>query len=181
MFWKQGSLFPQKSSLIGLISRQLLIIIGELGKNIKKTNFKNDVCLHSDFMKIKLNISYLNEFQYMLNINVSPRFQKEIFHLIWVTFNWMVWILPKSSHHYFDDFLFCLFLPMVLPTTKIIEPKNTSHTFELVFYIALINKVTKSFRITISIYRKNISNKLCKFNLITISLLPFFHFFNDTS
>ena len=52
------------------------------GKNIKKTNFKNDVCLHSDFMKIKLNISYLNEFQYMLNINVSPRFQKEIFHLI---------------------------------------------------------------------------------------------------
>ena len=38
-------------------------------------------------MKIKLNISYLNEFQYMLNINVSPRFQKEIFHLIWVTFN----------------------------------------------------------------------------------------------
>ena len=27
MFWKQGSLIPQKSSLMGPISRQLLIII----------------------------------------------------------------------------------------------------------------------------------------------------------
>ena len=27
-------------------------IIGELGKNIKKTNIKNDVCLHSETMKI---------------------------------------------------------------------------------------------------------------------------------
>ena len=25
-------------------------IIGELGKNIKKTNIKNDVCLHSEVM-----------------------------------------------------------------------------------------------------------------------------------
>jgi len=40
---------------------------------------------------------------------------------------------------------------MVLPTTKIIEPKNPSHTFELGFYVALINKITKSFRITFSI------------------------------
>jgi len=34
------------------------------------------------FLRPGLNISYLNEFQYMLNINVFPRFQKEIFHLI---------------------------------------------------------------------------------------------------
>ena len=27
-------------------------IIGELGKNIKKTNIKNDVCLHSQKIKI---------------------------------------------------------------------------------------------------------------------------------
>ena len=27
-------------------------IIGELGKNIKKTNIKNDVCLHSEFLDI---------------------------------------------------------------------------------------------------------------------------------
>ncbi|MEI1224001.1 IS5/IS1182 family transposase, partial [Streptococcus salivarius] len=26
-------------------------IIGELGKNIKKTNIKNDVCLHSEAIK----------------------------------------------------------------------------------------------------------------------------------
>ncbi|MTR26762.1 IS5/IS1182 family transposase, partial [Streptococcus salivarius] len=28
-------------------------IIGELGKNIKKTNIKNDVCLHSERRKSK--------------------------------------------------------------------------------------------------------------------------------
>ncbi|MEI1223393.1 IS5/IS1182 family transposase, partial [Streptococcus salivarius] len=27
-------------------------IIGELGKNIKKTNIKNDVCLHSDMITL---------------------------------------------------------------------------------------------------------------------------------
>ncbi|MBT0941286.1 IS5/IS1182 family transposase, partial [Streptococcus salivarius] len=28
-------------------------IIGELGKNIKKTNIKNDVCLHSELRSMK--------------------------------------------------------------------------------------------------------------------------------
>jgi len=29
-------------------------IIGELGKNIKKTNIKNDVCLHSEPKSLRL-------------------------------------------------------------------------------------------------------------------------------
>ena len=34
-------------------------IIGELGKNIKKTNIKNDVCLHSESPSIKEDFYFL--------------------------------------------------------------------------------------------------------------------------
>ena len=40
-------------------------IIGELGKNIKKTNIKNDVCLHSGQSNMDC-FFRLNKFQYHL-------------------------------------------------------------------------------------------------------------------
>ena len=40
-------------------------IIGELGKNIKKTNIKNDVCLHSD-ARVLLRFCFREECQLFL-------------------------------------------------------------------------------------------------------------------
>lgn len=47
-----------KTSYFTQIS-QYYWIIGELGKNIKKTNIKNDVCLHSDRLRNNLSLFYL--------------------------------------------------------------------------------------------------------------------------
>ena len=35
-------------------------IIGELGKNIKKTNIKNDVCLHSEADSLRVSFCYFS-------------------------------------------------------------------------------------------------------------------------
>ena len=47
-------------------------IIGELGKNIKKTNIKNDVCLHSETMKIRFSwfFYYSKRISYDKNRNI---------------------------------------------------------------------------------------------------------------
>lgn len=49
-----------KTSYFTQIS-QYYWIIGELGKNIKKTNIKNDVCLHSE-RSIKIERFFINLF-----------------------------------------------------------------------------------------------------------------------